>query len=153
VLLVASILLGVTSTKAQGGKNNIAMNSFIEKGTAAPSHNFTGAVWVNMNVKSEEGYNVNIGTVTFEPKARTNWHTHKSGQILFVIEGIGYYQEKQVQLIQKGDVVEISKNVVHWHGASHDAMMRHIALVPDFSNDKTEWLHPVSDEEYAVHQK
>ena len=126
------------------------MTSFTDKGISAPKDYFTGTVWVNMNVKPDEGYNTNIGTVTFEPKARTNWHSHTSGQILFVIEGIGYYQEKgkAIQLIQKGDVVKIPKNVVHWHGASHGSLMRHIALVPEYDKDKTEWLHPVSDEEY-----
>lgn len=126
------------------------MASFTEKGIAAPATYFTGTVWVNMNVKPEEGYNINMGTITFGPKARTNWHTHTSGQILFVIEGIGYYQEKgkPIQLIQKGDVVKIPKNVKHWHGASHNSSMRHIALVPEFDKDKTEWLEPVSDVVY-----
>lgn len=130
------------------------MTSFIDKGVAAPTAYFTGTVWVNMNVKPEEGYNINMGTVTFEPKARTNWHTHTSGQILFVIEGIGYYQEKgkAIQLIQKGDVIKIPKNVEHWHGASPESLMRHIALVPDFDKDKTEWLQAVSDETYNSYQ-
>jgi len=103
-----------------------------------------------MNVKPDEGYNTNIGTVTFEPKARTNWHSHTSGQILFVIEGIGYYQEKgkPIQLIQKGDVVKVPKNTEHWHEASHGSSMRHIALVPEYDKDKTEWLKPLSDAEY-----
>ncbi|OXB15874.1 hypothetical protein B0A68_09220 [Flavobacterium reichenbachii] len=129
------------------------MTSFTDKGNAAPAANFTGTVWVNMNVKPEEGYNINAGTVTFEPKARTNWHKHSSGQLLFVIEGIGYYQEKgkPIQLIQKGDVVKIPKNTEHWHGASNDSMMRHIAIVPEYDKDKTEWLQPVSDEEYNTY--
>jgi 4-carboxymuconolactone decarboxylase len=126
------------------------MTSFTDKGTAAPTTYFTGTVWVNMNVTPEEGYNITMATVTFEPNGRTNWHTHASGQILFVIEGTGYYQEKgkPIQLIQKGDVVKIPKNIEHWHGASPDTLMRHIALVPDFDKDKTEWLQPVSNEEY-----
>lgn len=97
------------------------MASFTDKGTAAANENFTGTVWVNMNIDPEDGYNTSIGTVTFEPMARTNWHSHTSGQILFVVEGIGYCQEKgkPIQLIQKGDVVKIPKNVLHWHGASH----------------------------------
>lgn len=80
---------------AQTQENNtMKMTTFTDKGNAAPKENFTGTVWVNMNVKPDEGYNTNIGTVTFEANARTNWHSHKSGQILFVIEGIGYYQCK-----------------------------------------------------------
>ena len=126
------------------------MTTFTDKGIAAPVAYFTGTVWVNMNVTPVEGYNINMAMVTFEPKARTNWHTHKSGQILLVIEGIGYYQEKgkKIQLIQKGDVVKIPENATHWHGASHHNSMRHIALVPNQDEDKTEWLQPVSDADY-----
>lgn len=133
---------------------NYKMNSFIDKGVAAPKENFTGTVWVNMSVSKNDDYNTLIGTVTFEPKARTNWHSHTTGQILFVVEGIGYYQEKgkPIQLIQKGDVVKIPKNVVHWHGASHGSSMRHIAIVPELDKDKTEWFQPVSDEEYNSYQ-
>ncbi|WBV53872.1 (R)-mandelonitrile lyase [Chryseobacterium gambrini] len=123
---------------------------FLDKGDAAPKEWFTGTVWVNINVKPDEGYNANIGTVTFEPKARTNWHSHTSGQILFVIEGLGYYQEvgKPIQLIQKGDVVKIPKGVKHWHGASHQSQMRHIAMITEYDKDKTEWFEPVSDTDY-----
>lgn len=123
---------------------------FLDKGNAAPKEWFTGTVWVNINVKPDEGYNTNIGTVTFETKARTNWHSHTSGQILFIIEGIGYYQEKgkSIRLIQKGEVIKIPKGVRHWHGASHSSSMRHIAIVTDFDKDKTEWFEPVSDTDY-----
>lgn len=147
--IVLLVLFNQLTSAQQKIKSN-SMTSFTEKGIAAPASYFTGTVWVNMNVKPDEGYNINMGTVTFEPNARTNWHTHSSGQILFVIEGIGYYQEKgkSIQLIQKGDVVKIPKNVKHWHGASHNSSMRHIALVPEFDKDKTEWLESVIDVEY-----
>ena len=130
------------------------MTSFKEKGVTAPKEYFKGFVWVNMNIKAEDGYNTLIGTVTFEPKGRTNWHTHTCGQILFVTQGIGYYQEKgkPIQLIREGDVVKIPKNIVHWHGASHNTSMVHIAIVPELDKDKTEWLQPVTDEEYDSYQ-
>lgn len=126
------------------------MNSFSDKGVQAPKQNFSGTVWVNMNIGESDGYNTTIGTVTFEPRARTNWHTHSTGQILFVIDGAGYYQEKgkPAQTIRKGDVVKIPKNVIHWHGASHHSTMRHIAIVPELDKEKTQWLQPVTDEEY-----
>lgn len=151
-LLPALSLVSVINTKAQVKSNETIykMTTFSDKGVPVPKENFTGTVWVNMNVKPDEGYNVNIGTVTFETKARTNWHRHKSGQLLFVIEGIGYYQEKgkPIQLIQKGDVVKILKNAMHWHGASHNSSMRHIAMISDYDKDKTEWFQPVNDEDY-----
>lgn len=133
-------------------KSNYKMTSFSEKGVLAPKEWFTGTVWLNMNVKPDEGYNVNIGTVTFEPKARTNWHSHTNGQLLFVVKGTGYYQEKgkPIQVIEEGDVVKIPKNVKHWHGASHQNSMRHIAMITEVDKDKTEWYEPVNDAEYNV---
>jgi 4-carboxymuconolactone decarboxylase len=130
------------------------MNSYKEKGGPAPKEYFTGKVLVNMNIKAEDGYNTMIGTVTFEPKGRTNWHAHTSGQILFVIQGMGYYQEKgkPIQDIREGDVVKIPKNIIHWHGASDNSAMVHIAIVPELDKDKTEWLQPVTDEEYNSYQ-
>lgn len=126
------------------------MSSYLEKGIKAPKEWFTGNVWLNINVKPEEGYNTNIGTVTFEPKARTNWHKHISGQILFVIDGIGYYQEQgdKIKVIKQGDVIKIPKDVKHWHGASHQSEMRHIAMITDFDKDETKWLEIVNDDEY-----
>jgi 4-carboxymuconolactone decarboxylase len=130
------------------------MMSFFNKGNAVPKEWSNGTVWVSMNVKPDEDYNTNIETVTFERNARTNWHSHASGQILFVIEGIGYYQEKgkSIQIIQKGDVVKIPKNVMHWHGASHQSSMCHIAIITDFDKDITQWFEPVNDEEYDQFQ-
>ena len=126
------------------------MSNFKEKGEKASAEYFVGNVWVNMNISPEDNYNAIIGTVTFEPKGRTNWHVHVSGQILFIISGTGYYQEKgkPVQLIHEGDVVKIPKNVKHWHGASHNSGMTHIAIVTDLDKDKTTWLEQVTDNEY-----
>ena len=66
------------------------MTSFKEKGVPATKEYFTGTVWVNMNINAEDGYNTMIGTVTFEPKGRTNWHTHTCGQILFETQLLPY---------------------------------------------------------------
>lgn len=149
-IILALLFFVIAASSGQIQTNRENMTSFTEKGNAAPKENFTGTVWVNMNVKPDDGYNANIGTVTFETKARTNWHSHKSGQLLFVIEGTGYYQEKgkSIQTIHKGDVVKIPKNVLHWHGASPTSPMRHIAMITDYDKDKTEWFGPVTDEDY-----
>jgi 4-carboxymuconolactone decarboxylase len=144
--------MGVITINAQVKSNetNYNMASFKEKGVSAPKEYFTGTVWVNMNINAEDRYNTMIGTVTFETKGRTNWHTHTSGQILFITQGVGYYQEKgkSIEVIREGDVVKIPKNVAHWHGASHNSSMTHIAIVPELDKDKTEWLQHVTDEEY-----
>lgn len=128
---------------------NYKMTSIIAKGEPAPKEYFTGNVWVNMAVKPDDHLNSVVAKVTFEPKARTNWHSHPYGQILIVTDGIGYYQEKgkPIQIIKEGDVVKIPVNVEHWHGASHQSGMSHIAIVPTEQNG-TIWMTPVADADY-----
>jgi 4-carboxymuconolactone decarboxylase len=127
------------------------MTSILSKGTPAPKEYFTGTVLVNLVVSPEDKLNSVIGVVTFEPKARTNWHTHPQGQILIVTEGLGYYQEKgkPIQIIKKGDVVKIPFDMEHWHGGSHNSGMTHIAIVSADKN-ASNWMKPVTDEEYNV---
>ncbi|MEJ7558822.1 MAG: carboxymuconolactone decarboxylase family protein [Pedobacter sp.] len=126
--------------------------SIINQGTAGAKENFTGTVFTNIPVSSKDGYETTLGKVTFSPKARTNWHIHPTGQILVVTSGTGYYQEKgkPVQVIREGDLVKIPFNTEHWHGASHDSEMVHLAIVPGKPETGTFWLKPVNDAEYDL---
>lgn len=126
------------------------MKSINPKGEKASSDWFTGSVYSNMVISPEDNLDSVIGKVTFEAKARTNWHRHPHGQILIVLEGIGYYQEKgkPIELIRHGDVVKIPVDVEHWHGASHHSSMVHIAIVPGLEKGVSDWLQPVTDKEY-----
>jgi 4-carboxymuconolactone decarboxylase len=95
--------------------------------------------------------NCPISNVTFEPGCRNNWHSHTGGQILIVVGGKGYYQVKgePARLLLPGDVVEISANVVHWHGASPDSWFSHLAIETNPQDNKVTWLEPVDDKQYA----
>ncbi|MDR0528251.1 MAG: carboxymuconolactone decarboxylase family protein [Zoogloeaceae bacterium] len=107
---------------------------------------FTGQTYLSMLSEGGDILNAPIGNVTFEPCARTNWHSHSGGQILLVTAGEGRFQEKgkAVQILKKGDVVHIAPDAVHWHGAAPDSWMSHLAI----TNGKTEWLEPVTDTHY-----
>ena len=120
------------------------------KGEKAPADYFTGTAWIKMLVTNDSDLNCQIVNVAFEPGARNNWHTHSGGQILIVTQGIGYYQEKgkPIQLIRKGDVIKILPAVVHWHGASPDSELIHIAINTNTQTGVVEWLERVTDEEY-----
>lgn len=124
--------------------------AFYAKGQKINSPNFTGDVWVNMIAGPRDGVNCTIGSVSFEPGARTNWHSHPGGQILIVTEGTGYYQEegKPRRVIHKGDVIICLPNVVHWHGAAADSAMTHLAIGPDASKGAAVWLKKVTNQEY-----
>lgn len=120
------------------------------KGDQITNNYFTGSAWLQMLVNTDSIYDTSIGNVTFEPGARTNWHKHPGGQILLVTDGKGYYQEKgkPAQLIQKGDVVRIPPDTEHWHGASPNSGLTHIAISPNTDKGSVVWMQPVTDEEY-----
>ena len=120
------------------------------KGDKITNNNFSGTAWLQMLVTDDSTYHTSIGNVTFEPKARTNWHKHPGGQILLVTEGKGFYQEKDkpAQLIQKGDIVKIPPEMEHWHGAAPDSGLTHIAMSLNTNKGGAVWSGPVTDEEY-----
>jgi quercetin dioxygenase-like cupin family protein len=125
------------------------------RGNKTTSENFTGTVWVHMMGDNEGTLHARMGNVTFEPRARTNWHIHPGGQILLITEGQGYYQAKgqPAQLLRKGDFVEIPPDTEHWHGAGPDGEFAHIAISLNTDEGGVVWLQPVTDEEYDNSKK
>lgn len=147
------LMLLVLTIFITGG--NLAMSEELEqpfkKGDINPYNKFfTGTTYLTRLSENDSIWNSSIANVTFEPKARTNWHKHSGGQILLVTAGEGRYQEKgkQIQILKKGDVVRIPLNVEHWHGAAPDSWFSHISIETNLPNNKTTWLEPVSDKEY-----
>lgn len=153
IMLFASIL-SCMAIIACNPKNQEKMttenNSLYPKGSPLPNGWFTGNAFLHPLVAKDNNNNFSAGSVTFEPEARTNWHTHPKGQVLLVIDGEGFYQEKGklAQSIKKGDVVNIPENVEHWHGASINTSMTHIAITNYEQEEQVVWLAPVSDEDY-----
>lgn len=119
------------------------------KGERAPSTTFTGTVHVNMLVTDQE-YNCPIYNVTFSPGARTYWHSHPGGQILLVTAGHGWYQErgKRARALRAGDVVEIPRDVDHWHGAAQNSSFVHVGITANPRDGDAEWHGPVTEKEY-----
>ena len=115
-----------------------------------PEDWFTGDVWLETASLPKPG--AGLFRVLFEPGARTNWHTHPEGQVLFVVTGAGRAGTEggPVEEIEAGDVVFFAPSERHWHGAGPDTFMVHIAITPAISTDGgTDWLEPVADEEYS----
>ncbi|MBP2653452.1 MAG: Transcriptional regulator [Firmicutes bacterium] len=132
---------------------NISESVIFPRGEKTPeafAKYFIGTSYLNMVVPFDSPLKCPIGNVTFEPGCRNNWHKHPGGQILLVTGGRGWYQEegKPAQELQPGDVVEIFPNVKHWHGATRDSWLVHLAVEADVSAGSAEWLEPVTDEEY-----
>jgi len=124
--------------------------SIFERGERASEDYFTGNAWVKFLVPKSEIFNCQIANVEFEAGARTNWHTHGGGQILIITTGSGYYQEKgkPAQKLEKGSVVQIPPDLEHWHGASAEKGLSHIAVNTNAHLGVATWLEKVTDEEY-----
>ncbi|QMW04746.1 cupin domain-containing protein [Spirosoma foliorum] len=120
------------------------------KGKRAPTSTFTGVVWVQQLIEPDSAFNIPVGYVTFEPGARSYWHSHAGGQVLLALDGIGYYQEqgKPIQILKKGDAVKCPPNVPHWHGASPTVGFRQVAITPNTATGRVTWMKPVTDQEY-----
>lgn len=146
--LVSILLTACNNPKMDETKEQ--NSSVFEKGEQVTNDNFIGTVWLNYLVETDTTHNINIGSVTFEPGARTNWHYHKGGQVLLVTEGIGRYQEKgkPIEIINKGEVVKCPPDIEHWHGATSTESMTHIAIGTNTDIGGAVWLGPVTDEEY-----
>ncbi len=118
----------------------------------APQQYFTGTVWQDPIVATPAPARVVANRVSFEPGARTNWHTHPLGQTLYVISGVGRVQTKggPVQELRPGDVVWIPPNEKHWHGGSPTNGMTHIAMQELLDGNYANWMEPVTDAEYSA---
>jgi quercetin dioxygenase-like cupin family protein len=152
---ILGVLIFLFSLSIHAQQNNLTGKeenpcAIFPKGQPAPAENFTGKVWLERLVSNDSTFHFVSGSVTFEAGARSNWHSHPAGQILFVTNGICYYQEKgkPVQVFHKGDVVTCQPGIDHWHGASPSGNMTHIALNPNTQNGITTWKQPVTDAEY-----
>lgn len=118
----------------------------------APASYFTGTVWQDPVNEPPEPSRARSAWVTFEPGARTAWHTHPLGQTLVVTSGIGRFQThgKPVVTLMPGDVIWIPPGEKHWHGASPDHQMVHLAIHEALDGKHIDWMEHVTDEEYAI---
>jgi quercetin dioxygenase-like cupin family protein len=118
----------------------------------APKENFTGTVWQEPIVEAPAPARIRAARVSFEPGARTNWHSHPLGQTLYVTSGVGRFQTEggPVREIRPGDVIWIPPGEKHWHGGSPTNAMTHIAMQEALDGNHATWMEPVTDEEYAV---
>ena len=117
-----------------------------------PAAYFTGDVRIDPLFNMPEPARAMGASVTFEPGARTAWHTHPLGQILIVTAGCGWTQcwGEPVKVIRPGDVIWCPPGHKHWHGATKDTAMTHIAIVEQLNGIGVDWLEQVSDADYLA---
>lgn len=117
-----------------------------------PADYFTGAVRIERLMQADAPARVAAASVTFEPGARTAWHTHPLGQMLIVTAGLGWAQREggPKEEIRPGDVVWFPPGEKHWHGATATGAMTHIAVQETLDGRAVDWLEQVSDQQYGV---
>jgi 4-carboxymuconolactone decarboxylase len=142
-LLAPAVTQAQTLTITRGGTRTVRQ---------APAENFTGIARVEMLFETLEPLQASGGSVTFEPGARTAWHSHPAGQLLIVTSGSGRVQRwgDRVEEIGTGDVVRIPPGQKHWHGASPQASMTHIAITEPRDGTNVQWMEKVSDEQFSA---
>jgi quercetin dioxygenase-like cupin family protein len=122
------------------------------KSNAGPQDWFTGTVFIDPIREPDEYSDIGCAHVRFSPGARTAWHTHPKGQTLYVTDGIGLVGKRdgETEEIRPGDVVFIKPDEEHWHGATPDRFMAHVAMQEaDEEGKVVTWLKHVTDEEYG----
>ena len=112
---------------------------------------FSGSVRVEPVFQVGEPMRLNVGSVTFEPGARTAWHKHPLGQTLIITAGLGWVQTEggQIEEVRPGDVVWFPPGEKHWHGATPNTAMTHIAVQESLNGKNVDWMEKVSDAQYG----
>ena len=149
--LALIISLGMTGQAlAQNSGQQFVYKSGSQASAQGPADFFTGQVRIDPLFSAQDSFPVGGAYVTFEPGARSHWHTHPIGQHLVVVSGVGRTgtAEGQVDEIKVGDVVWCPPEIKHWHGAAPDTAMTHLALTGVLEGKNVEWMEPVTNEQY-----
>jgi len=151
-LLAATLASLSVATSALAQTDLTIARSGSQASRPGPAENFTGTVRVDPLFTAKESTRAAGSYVTFQPGARTAWHTHPHGQTLVVTAGVGRVQRwgGPLEEIRPGDVVWIPPGVKHWHGASQGSAMTHIAVTEHQNGKTVDWAEQVSDAQYGM---
>jgi 4-carboxymuconolactone decarboxylase len=158
--VLAALVVSAASLEAQsagsaattGGNAIVVTRSESQSFRQGPAENFTGSVRVDQQFQANAPGRVYGARVTFEPGARTAWHSHPLGQTLIVTSGVGRVQRwgDPIEEIRPGDLVWIPAGQKHWHGAAPTTGMTHVAIVETLDGKSSDWMEKVTDEQYAA---
>jgi quercetin dioxygenase-like cupin family protein len=126
--------------------NPYSVRSYHEEGNKAPNTHYIGEAWLNGVLQADELFNYNITKATFKANSTLDWHKHSGPQVLIIVEGEGYYQEKGKQpiRIKEGDILKCSPGIEHWHASSKEKDVTYLAIY----TGGTEWTEVLSQEAY-----
>lgn len=120
--------------------------SYLDEGTKAPNTHYIGEAWLNGLLRAEGDLTYNITKATFRANSTLDWHKHTTPQVIIIVEGKGYYQErgKEPVILALGDVIKCDKDIEHWHASSKEKDVSYLAIY----SGETEWTEVLSQESY-----
>lgn len=124
------------------------MSSYLDEGFKAPNTHYIGEAWLNRLLKADDDLAYNITKATFKANSTLDWHKHASVQVLIVVAGEGYYQEKgkEAIIMKAGDIIKCEKNTEHWHSSSKHSDVTYLAL---YGGEKpTQWTEVLTQKKY-----
>ena len=145
------IIASFLSVVSYGQDSNYNIKSFINQdfniNNKAPNTHYIGNAWLKRLIEADEDFYYNLTQATFQSDSTLDWHKHSTGQVLIIIDGEGYYQEKgkEVIVLKKGDIIKCDKNVEHWHSSTPNKDVSYIAI---YGNSETIWTEKLSKENY-----
>jgi quercetin dioxygenase-like cupin family protein len=153
VLAAAGAAAQTPAVATQGSNDAMQITrAGAERSRTGPAEYFTGAVRVDPMFPVREPSRVSAASVTFEPGARSAWHTHPLGQTLIITSGLGWVQRDggPIEEVRPGDVVWFPPGLKHWHGATPTTAMSHIAINETLNGKNVDWMEKVSDAQYRA---
>lgn len=130
---------------SQNSEYNI--NSYLDEGSKAPNTHYIGEAWLSSLFRADGDLSYNITKATFRANSTLDWHKHETPQVLIVVGGVGYYQErgKEPVLMKVGDVIKCEKDIEHWHSSSKESEVTYLAL---YGAQPTIWTEVLTQEYY-----
>ncbi|GAB5533136.1 MAG: hypothetical protein Roseis3KO_49130 [Roseivirga sp.] len=125
------------------------VNSYLQEGVKAPNTHHLGEAWLNFLIEAGEDFDYNITEASFRANSTLDWHKHQTAQVIIVVGGEGYYQErgKEPMIMKKGDVIKCEKDIEHWHTSSADKAVSYIAI---YGKEPTVWTEKLTREYYET---
>lgn len=138
----------LTSLAAVAQKSEYRISSYFTEGTKAPNTHYLGEAWLNAILHDEEGLDYNITKATFKANSTLDWHKHSSVQVLIIVEGEAYYQERgnEPVILKEGDIIKCEKDTEHWHASTKSSDVTYLAIYG--GGKPTEWTEVLSQEYY-----
>jgi len=150
---LATILIILTPLFINAQNHEYNVSSYFDEGIKAPNTHHLGEAWLNFLLEADDDFDYNITQATFSPNSTLDWHKHTTDQVIIIVEGEGYYQErgKKPVILKKGDVIRCQKDTEHWHTSSLDNKVSYIAI---YGSEPTIWTEKLTREYYdSVAQK